>query len=153
TLVDAAASGGPLVWIGDRYGMAWQDRRDGNYEIYFNTLGPDGAKREADTRLTVADGFSVNPALAYDGTEFLVTWQDDRNGSFDVYAKRVDARGMPLSGDLRLTQADATFGNESPSVAPGVQGVGVAWSFGDATHHLIDFQVWSPDLTMPITPP
>ena len=151
TLSDAAASGGPLAWIGDRYGMAWQDRRDGNYEIYFNTLGTDGAKQQADVRLTFDPGFSVNPALAWDGTEFLITWQDDRNGAFDVFAKRVDKNGVALTADLQLTQADGTFDNESPYVAPGLDGVGVAGRFGDSLKQMIDFQVWSTDLMTPIT--
>ncbi len=153
TLVDAAASGGPLVWIGDRYGMAWQDRRDGNYEIYFNTIDAGGAKRQPDVRLTSSDGFSVNPTMVWNNVEFLVAWQDDRNGAFDVYAKRVSADGKALTADLQLTQAQGTFDNESPAIAAGIGGVGVAWSFGDSLHEMIDFQVWSTDLSAPITPP
>ena len=140
------------MWIGDRYGMTWQDRRTGNYEVFFNTLGADGAKKMADVELTFDPGFSVNPAIAWNGSEFIVAWQDDRNGPFDVYVQRVDARGTLLGGNLQLTQGDMTFGNESPSIAPGLKGVGVAWSFGDALHHIIDFQVWSPDLSTPIIP-
>lgn len=153
TLVNAAASGGPVEWIGDRYGIAWEDRRDGDYEIYFNTLGSDGAKQRADVRLTFAAGFSVNPSLTWDGTEFLVAWQDDRNGSFDVFAERVDASGAPLGAEIQLTQGDAMFDNESPVLAVGHQGVGMTWAFGNSLHHWVDFQVWSPDLTTPITPP
>ncbi len=152
TRVDAAASGGPLVWIGDRYGMVWQDRRDGNYEVYFNTISSAGAKQQADVRLTFDAGFSVNPALAWNNVEFLVAWQDDSLGAFDVFAERVDASGTALTGNLQLTHAEGAFDNESPVLAPGLKGVGVAWSFGDSLHEIVDFQVWSPDLSTPITP-
>ena len=119
TLVDAAATRRPVVWIGDRYGIAWQDRRDGNYEIYFNTLGGDGSKQRADVRLTFADGFSVNPAMVWNGSEFLVSWQDDRNGVFDVFAKRVAADGTALTPDLQLTHASGQFDNEVARPRPG----------------------------------
>ncbi len=64
--------GGPLVWTGDRFGLAWSDRRDArgsviNYEIYFNIVNPDGTKRNADLRVSHADGFSISPALAWTG--------------------------------------------------------------------------------------
>jgi hypothetical protein len=59
-LQNADSSGGPIVWIGDRYGLAWEDRRDGNYEAYFTLLDGQGAKVIADTRLSFSPGFSVN---------------------------------------------------------------------------------------------
>src|SRR5262249_40031910 len=54
--VPADGYGGPLVWTGDRYGIAWSDRREArggviNYEVYFNIVNPDGTKRIADVRL------------------------------------------------------------------------------------------------------
>jgi hypothetical protein len=151
TLVNADASGGPILWIGDRFGMTWQDRRTGNYEIYFNTLDATGAKQMADVELTHAQGFSVNPVLAWDGAEFLLAWQDDRNGPFDVFVQRVTADGAPLGGNVQLTEAEGLLDNESPALAPGLGGVGVAWSFGGAEEHVVSFQVWASDFSAPLT--
>ncbi len=152
TLVNADAEAGPVIWNGDRYGTVWQDRRFADYEIFFNTLGADGVKQMPDVRLTNSAGFSVNPSLAWNGTEFVVAWQDDRNGSFDVFVQRVGADGTPDGDNLQLTQSDMTFDNESPIIAPGVKGVGITWSFGDSLHNIVDFQIWSPDLSEPLTP-
>src|SRR5262245_2810842 len=61
----ADASGGPIVAAGDRWGAVWQDRRTGDYEIFVALLGGDGAKIGQDLRVTTADGFSINPAIAW----------------------------------------------------------------------------------------
>jgi Putative metal-binding motif len=153
TFKNADASGGPLVWTGDRFGLAWQDRRNSDYEIYFAILGEDGAKKfHGDVQLTSADGFSVNPAITWNGDEFLVIWQDDRNGAFDIFAQRVDHDSVPIGANIQLTTSMG-LGNESPTVAAGAKTVGLAWSHGDALSHIIQFQAFSPDLTMPIGAP
>ncbi len=94
----------------------------------------------------------MNPALAWNGNEFLVVWQDERNGPFDLFAQRVDHDSNPIGDNIQLTFA-TDLGNESPSVAAGTTSVGLAWSLGDALSHLVQFQVFSPDLTVPITQP
>ncbi len=154
TAVNADASGGPVVWIGDRFGVAWQDRRTGDYEVFFSILGEDGKKKFADIKLTEAPGFSVNTALAWNKNEFIVVWQDDRNNIFDLYAQRVSPDAVPIGGNIQLTTATETgLGNESPSIAVGAKGVGISWFVGDALNKLVQFQVFSPDLSSTLTPP
>jgi len=58
----ADASGARLVFTGDRFGVVWQDRREGDYEIYFNTLDASGQKLGPDLNLSQSFGFSLNPA-------------------------------------------------------------------------------------------
>src|SRR5262249_47808429 len=124
-----------------------------DYQIYFAVLGEDGAKKfNGDVQLTFADGFSVNPSLAWNGNEFLTVWQDDRAGLFDLYGQRLDHDGNPLGDNIQLTKAQG-LGNESPSVAAGLTTVGITWSLGDALNHLIQFQVFSTDLTKPMSQP
>jgi hypothetical protein len=151
TLVNADAGGGPLVWVGDRYGLAWEDRRTGDYEVYFTLLDEAGNKKHADTQLTFAQGFSINVSMAWNGTEFLVVWQDDRDGLFNLFGQRVDVDGTPIGSNVQLTTNIGNLGNESPSVAAGLKTVGVAWSLGDAVHHQVLFQTYSVDLTQPVS--
>jgi hypothetical protein len=153
TLANADAAGAPILWIGDRYGIVWQDRRTGNYEVWFDTLDATGMREMGDVQITNAEGFSVNPTMAYNGSEFLVAWQDDRSGIFDVYVQRLDSTGARIGDNLQLTQATGMFDNESPVLAPGQKGVGLAWSNGTTMQRLIEFQVWSPDFSNSITPP
>ncbi|WP_437604153.1 putative metal-binding motif-containing protein [Sorangium sp. So ce590] len=141
------ASGGPIVWVGDRYGAAWQDRRDGDYEVYFSLLDENGQKVEGgDRRLTNAPGFSVNVALTWTDAEFIPVWQDERTGAFDLFAQRIDIDGNLIGDNVRLTDASLGFPNEAPAAAAGQGGIGVAWSTGDAVTHLIQFRTFDAEL-------
>jgi hypothetical protein len=151
TIKSADASGGPIVWVGDRYGFAWQDRRDGDYEVYFTILDESGVKVHADTRLSNAFGFSVNVALTWTGAEFAVVWQDERDGLFNLYGQRVSVDSEPIGENVPLTNPDGGWDNEGPSVAAGFAGIGVAWTVGDAYTHFIQFRTYNPDLS-PIAP-
>ncbi|MCC6556442.1 MAG: putative metal-binding motif-containing protein [Polyangiaceae bacterium] len=153
TPANGDASGGAVVWVGDRYGVTWQDRRDGDYEVYFSLLDVNGDKVEGgDKRLTFAPGFSINASLAWNGGEFIPVWQDDRDGLFNLYAQRIDVGGNPIGSNVPLTDNSTGFGNEGPSVAAGTQGIGVTWTVGDATTHFIQFRTFSADLA-PASPP
>jgi len=58
------------------------------------TLDPAGI------RICAAAGLQEWSAVAFDGTNFLVVWQDLRNGKdYDVYAARVTQRGKVLDRD------------------------------------------------------
>ncbi len=139
-------AGGPVVWIGDRYGVAWQDRRSGDYEVYFTLLDESGAKVLADRKLTDAPGFSINTTLTWTGTEFIAIWQDEREGIFDIYGQRVSIDGVPQGNNTKLTQA-FTAPNEGPQAAAGLTTVGLTWSVGDPSQRFVDFQLFNQDLT------
>ena len=157
TLTNADAEGAPITWNGDRYGMVWQDRRTGSYQVYFTTLDPSGRKEIADRQITFNDSFSVNPVIAWNNAQFVVAWQDDRNGPFDVFVQFVNADGSFSGPNMQVTQAVqtqlATLDNESPSIAPGIGGIGMAWSFGDSLQEQVDFQVFTPDFKTPVSQP
>jgi len=139
-------AGGPVVWVGDRYGVAWQDRRTGDYEVYFTLLQEDGAKVLADQRLTDAPGFSINTTLTWTGSEFVVIWQDEREGIFDIYGQRLSLDGAKQGGNVKLTQAFSAP-NEGPQAAAGLTTIGLVWSVGDPSKRFVDFQLLNRDLT------
>ncbi len=145
TLINADAGGGPLAWTGDRYGIVWNDRRNGDYEVYFNRLGPDGAKLGPDVRVTDAWGFSVNAQIAFNGSYFIVVWQDDRDGTFNVYGQRIDLEGNLVGDNIQIT-SEWMSSSEAPTVAVGTHGIGIAWAYGDAESHQVRFQTFTPAL-------
>lgn len=128
------AFGAVLAWNGRVLGAVWQDRRDpsGGYEIYFNRLTPEGERLGPDQRISFARGFSVNPSIAWTGEEFLLVWQDERDsigdGSYEIYAQRVDGDGRLIQPNQRLTRDRAN--SEAPSVAVNESGAAVAWMDG-----------------------
>ncbi|MBM4358357.1 MAG: hypothetical protein FJ096_09640, partial [Deltaproteobacteria bacterium] len=141
-LQNADTSGGPVVWVGDRFGVVWQDRRDGDYEIYFNELGPDGKKVLADVRVTDAFDFSINPDLAWNGSEFVVTWQDRRNGRFEVFAQRIGLDGK-LAGEPVNVSGSAfapAEDSEAPSIASGAKTLGFVYATGPTGAQELIFQ-------------
>jgi hypothetical protein len=143
--------GGPLAWTGDRFGVAWQERRDGDYEIYFRLLDATGAT-VVTPPVQLSDGldFSVNVDLGWTGTRFVAVWQDQRSGDFRVYGRTVSLEGVPVSPEVQLV-ADSNFPDEAPAVAASSEGIGVAWGHGDASTHFIQFQTFDFDL-QPVSP-
>jgi len=119
--------GGLLTWLGDRYAAIWSDRRTGSYEIYLATLGATGAKLAPDVAVSQeAAGFSVNPALGWNGRDFQVFWQDNRAGLFNVYGQRIALDGARIGNELDLVSGGA----ESPAVAPAWWGLGLVYRRG-----------------------
>ncbi|HKQ71559.1 MAG TPA: putative metal-binding motif-containing protein, partial [Polyangiaceae bacterium] len=159
TTSPADAYGGPLAWTGDRFGIAWTDRRDArgstiNYEVYFNLVNPDGTKRTADVRLTHADYFSINVSMAWTGNQFVVVWQDDGLTKHDdngIFAQRVDVNGAAIGGNVRLHEDDGR-GQTAPAIAAGPRSLGVAWMHGDSQSHELVFAAFDYELAPLVKP-
>jgi hypothetical protein len=75
--------------------VAWEDARDGSYDIYFNKSDNAGASFGTDIRIDGGDDpgshNSFSPKLAADGDNIYVAWHDARNantpeGPRDIYA-------------------------------------------------------------------
>jgi Putative metal-binding motif len=141
-LQNADASGGPIIWVGDRYGVAWQDRREGVYEVFFTLLDSDGDKVIPDTRLSFDNSiFSVNVDMTWNGSEFIVAWQDDLAGPFQIRAQRVSVDGDPIGNTMTLTSPGGAE-DESPSLASGEASLGLAFTNGVASTSTIRFQTF-----------
>lgn len=159
-VTNSTGFGGPAVWTGDRFGLAWTDRRTGDYEIFFNVFSQGGAKFGPDVQLTDAFDFSLNPSIAWNGSEFLIVWEDRRNGMSELFAQRVSVDGVPNGGNLLLTPSDLLNDNQAVFMAAGVKTVGISWSLNEATpapgqqaQHFVSFQLFSVDLAQPVAPP
>jgi hypothetical protein len=123
--VDGAVSAAPAVaWSGTRWGIAWEDERDGNREIYFAPIAADGTPGAA-VRITADQGVSSSPSLVHDGTAWTVVWRDDRDGNDEIYAARFGDDGARLADDSRLTVGDGRSWN--PDLAWDGTGYAVAW--------------------------
>jgi hypothetical protein len=88
---------------GNGYGVAWNDGRDGNAEIYFAALDASGNKLGSDVRLTNTSGTSLAPAIDWTGTTYGVTWWDSTSGTAEQYFAILDDTGAPLGPQLEVT--------------------------------------------------
>jgi hypothetical protein len=128
---DAGVSVYPSVaWNGSEYGLVWRDDRDGNEEIYFARIDAAGAKVGSDRRITNATGASGWPNLVWNGSEYGLSWYDERDGNREIYFTRLQATGNKSRPDVRVTDDPAT--SSLPTLVWTGEEWGVAWH--DARH-------------------
>ncbi|HET6349759.1 MAG TPA: T9SS type A sorting domain-containing protein [Candidatus Krumholzibacteria bacterium] len=76
--------------------ITWGDSRNGNSDIYAQRIDPSGAVQWTanGVALCTAASDQANSMIVTDGTGgAIVTWEDLRNGNYDIYAQRIDASG------------------------------------------------------------
>jgi hypothetical protein len=95
-----------LAFDGANFLVTWGDNRSGSsFDIYAARVTPQGTVLDPNgIPVSTAANSQWYPALAFDGANFLVTWQDWRSGASDIYATRVtpqgtvlDTNGIPVS--------------------------------------------------------
>ena len=110
---------------GTNYLVVWEDDRNAvKPDIYGAIAGPDGQPLAANAiPISTAPDAQEAPAVAFDGTNYFVVWQDRRSGvQYDIYGTRVTPGGRVLEANgiyLSLAGRDATkpaiaFGKEGP---------------------------------------
>ncbi len=114
-----------VAWSGSELGVAWHDERDGNFEIYFGRVAPDGTRVGTDARITSAGGESWEPSIAWSGSEYGVAWSDVRDVNYEIYFTRISGTGVEQGSDVRVT--NAIWYSLSPSMAWSGSQYGIAW--------------------------
>jgi hypothetical protein len=93
---------GPTVaFDGTNYLVAWLDNRAGNWDIYASRVSPGGSVLDSDgIPISTAADTQADPSVAFDGTNYLVAWDDHRSGtSYHIYGARVTPAGSVLDPD------------------------------------------------------
>ncbi|UCE05436.1 MAG: T9SS type A sorting domain-containing protein [bacterium] len=74
------------------------------YGIYYQRFHPSGAAAGCYTKVNEAGWYALFPDIAMDDDgNFVIVWQDDRNGSNEIYFQRYDASGFPLGENVRVS--------------------------------------------------
>lgn len=101
---NTATSWDPAVSASDSaIHIIWWDNRDGNYEIYYKRSTDSGATWGSDTRLTNESSSSEFCNISNSGPVVHVTWNDIRDGNYEIYYKRSTDAGVTWGTDTRLT--------------------------------------------------
>ncbi|MEO0050208.1 MAG: hypothetical protein ABIK42_03615, partial [candidate division WOR-3 bacterium] len=102
-----------IAFDGLNYLVVWNDGRNGSYyvtDIYGARVTPAGEVLDsAGIVIAVAEDNQRDPAIAFDGTNFLIVWGDGRNNVqyYDIYGARVTPAGEVLdSGGIRISNAE-----------------------------------------------
>jgi hypothetical protein len=86
----AASDGGGFL-------VVWSDWRNGDRDIYGARITGAGAVLDtAGIEICTSPGAQDYPTVDFDGTDFLVVWEDGRYGERDLYGARVTAQGTTL---------------------------------------------------------
>ncbi len=96
------------------YLVVWDDARAGPADIYGARVTPQGEVLDpGGFPISIASSVQGSPEVAFNGTNYLVVWTDNRNGTPDAYGARVspdgtvlDASGIPIT--------DGTISREYP---------------------------------------
>ena len=105
-LVTAGSNGSyspSLAWSGSEFAAAYEDIRNANYETYFSRMTSAGVKIGSDVRMSSDPDSSFASVIAWSGSEFGVSWHDNRPGNFEIYFARMSAAGVKVGSDVRLT--------------------------------------------------
>src|SRR6266508_2500072 len=114
--IDSAGISGVRV-AGDEYLVTWEHF---GQNIYGARVTADGAVLDpAGIPISVDPNPQLNPSLSWNGTTFLVVWEDMRDSAQyrDIYGARVDANGVVLDPDGIHISTDVGAAGEFPSVA------------------------------------
>jgi hypothetical protein len=107
---NAAAAYGTSAYL-----VVWSDPRNGSsYDIYGGRVSAGGAVLDpAGIAITTTAPNQEDPAVAFDGTNYLVVWKDARNGvSCDIYGARVSADGVVIdSAGIAVSLTDGAQGD------------------------------------------
>lgn len=91
------------------------------------------SKAGSAVRITNSDGFSDDPLLVWNGNGYGVSWDDNRDGNFDIYFARLDKSGNKIGNETKITD-DLTGPHEAryPSLAWNGTGYGTSWDLNSS---------------------
>ncbi|TAK61156.1 MAG: T9SS type A sorting domain-containing protein [Bacteroidetes bacterium] len=119
---------------GDNSGGAiitWMDKRSGSYDIYAQRIDSAGAVMWTTNGVAISTAGSgqVNPVITSDGTGGgIISWHDERSGSFDIYAQRISIAGaVQWTGNGVAISTATNIQTHSMITGDGSGGAIIAW--------------------------
>jgi hypothetical protein len=130
-VVSAGQQGAPSVAMTPEgsFVVAWQTIVQSNLEVRARRFDSSGAPAGGEIAVNTRTGnANSDPAVALDAHgNFVVAWESSIAGSYEIRARRFDARGAALSAELAVN-ADMASSQRAPALAMAADGAFiVAW--------------------------
>jgi hypothetical protein len=110
-----------VAFDGTNYLVVWTDSRDSatrNLDVYGARISKGGVSLDgAGFPISNNVPSEANPAVAFDGTNYLVAWEDSRNPDQDIFARRVSKSATVLDPAQTLVSGIVANAETEPSVA------------------------------------
>jgi hypothetical protein len=100
--------------------IAWQDERNGDWDIYFQRYNSDGIPLGNNSRVedSTESEYQWGPAISSDEEgNFIITWQDRRNVDFDINAQRYLSDGTAIGGNFKVNDDSVIVYHSSPDIS------------------------------------
>ena len=125
------SEGNPTVAVaGGQFLVVWEDNRHSSStgtDLYGTRVSAGGKVLDpAGIAIAATYGTQSSPALAANGTTFLVVWRDTRLVDNDIFGARISAAGVVLD-PLGFAICTAVDDQTVPAVCPGAPGFMVVW--------------------------
>lgn len=119
--------------------VAWHDNRAGDYDVYCQTIDSNGTMLWAtDQRLNMDNSGQAqsDPALTTTAAgQIAVSWLDQRDGTGDIYFRRLLSDGTAVAAEQRIN-GNGAMASQKPAVTPSGADVVVAWIGTDGQVYL-----------------
>jgi hypothetical protein len=135
--VDSSAI--PSVAVsGSTVHLVWNDKRDGNFEIYYKRSTDDGLSWGSDIRLTNSLTVSGLPSLAVSGSVLHLVWEESNfSSNYGILYKRSTDGGVSWGTEVELASYSYT---RAPSIAVAGSTVHVVWINGTTPSYNIFYK-------------
>jgi hypothetical protein len=123
-----AQRGASVAFDGTNFLVVWEDERDGGRDVFGARVSLQGEILDpVGIPICTYQGDQSEVEVAWGGENYLVVWQDWREGAWMVYGARVDADGNVLDPDgFPIAGGEEWVG--SPAVASDGTNFFVVWS-------------------------
>ena len=107
-----------------KFVVAWQDYRTTGYpfngDIYGQRYNADGSAASANAKINDDFGVETQGWQDIDADDFgnyVLVWEDNRNGNYDIYAQRYHKSGTKLGVNFRINDDAGAAYQHNPKVA------------------------------------
>jgi hypothetical protein len=118
-----------LTWSGSEFGLAWMDSLNAptyRWDIFFQRLSNAGSVIGSPQPLTANTVFDYFPSVAWNGSEYGVSWRSDRDGNEEIYFQRIASNGTGVGSNVRITTDP--FTSDYPSMVWADSVYGLSWN-------------------------